>query len=135
MATLDPARVTPLPLRALVADDSISARLFLARQLEPTGFEVRSVATAGELLHELEEGSWNVAFVDVDLPDARGREFLENVRARARARGVEMVALVRDGAEVRVSTEAGVAHSLTKPFERDMLRLLMNRLGFGNGGA
>jgi CheY-like chemotaxis protein len=133
LAVIEPERVTPLPLRALIADDSISTRLYLARQLEPTGFEVRSVATAAELMRELDAGSWSVAFVDVDLPDARGREFLENVRARARARGVEVVALVRDGAEVRMSGEAGVTHSLSKPLEREVLKLLMNQLGFGTG--
>src|SRR5204863_6748403 len=55
---LDPARVTPLPPRALLAQDSISARHTLARLLEERDLEVHAVGTAAELEDALELGPW-----------------------------------------------------------------------------
>jgi len=128
---LDAARVMPLPLRALVAEDSISARLSLAQMLEGHGMEVHTVGTAAELFHALDEGSWALVCIDAELPDGRGVEWLSAVSTRAREldEGVEVVALVRDGAEAAIAIEARVVHSLRKPWSRAAVAQLMTELG------
>jgi CheY-like chemotaxis protein len=122
-----PARETP---RALVADDSMTARIFLSRLLEQQGFEVRAVSSATELFAELDDGDWSLICLDVELPEGRGTEILKAV---AKAPGVisagtPLVGLVRDAADVAAANVAGVTRTLRKPFERPALEHLLAQI-------
>ena len=131
-----PSRSTPRsqPRRALVAEDSISARIFLSRLLEQQGWVVRSVSSSAELFAELRApagspASWGLVCVDVDLPDAQGVMFLRSVVDRQPEGGTAVVALVRDAADITVAKAAGIHHTLSKPFGRESLVRLLERLG------
>ncbi len=128
---LDAARVMPLPLRALIAEDSISARLGLTQMLEGHGLEVHAVGTAAELFEALDDGPWALVLVDAELPDGHGVELLSAARERAREDdpGTEVVALVRDGAEAVIAIEALVVRSLHKPLSRAAVARLITELG------
>lgn len=115
--------------RVLIAEDSITARIFLERLLGQMGLVVDSASNARELRLHSERGPWAVVFADVDLPDAVGEHLLELV-ARAPAAGYTLVALVRDEADREAARRAGVTHSLGKPFEREALVELLLQLGF-----
>ena len=131
---LDAARVMPLPLRALIAEDSISARLGLAQMLEGHGLEVHAVGTAAELFEALEDGPWAIVCVDAELPDGHGVELLSEARDRAREsdEDVEVVALVRDGAEAAQAVEALVVRTLQKPCHRAAVARLIADLGLAS---
>jgi CheY-like chemotaxis protein len=133
VGVIDEERVTPLPLRALVAEDSISARLVLVMLLEQFGFEVRATGSAAELFESLEAGPWALVCVDIELPDASGVDLLRD--ARESASGASVVALTRDGADELAAIEAGVIRSLGKPFSRAALARLLDILGFDLEGA
>lgn len=107
--------------RALVAEDSITARIFLERLLQRRGFEVVAVENARALRAALQRPDWSVVFVDVDLPDARGAQHLGEVA------GLEatVVALVRDAADERVAAAQGITRTLRKPFDADALGRLL----------
>jgi len=126
---------------ALVAEDSITASIFLARLLEQQGFLVRTVETAAELASELARGDWALVCVDVELPDGRGRAHLRAAREaheRAHARGPglsALVALVRDPEDVAEAQAAGISRVLRKPFDREGLEQLLRRIGAIAGGA
>ena len=107
--------------RALVAEDSIIARIFLERLLVQHGFEVVAVDSARGLRGALERSDWSVVFVDVELPDARGAEHLRDL-ARLRA---TVVALVRDAADEDAAASQGIVRTLRKPFDADALRRLL----------
>ena len=111
-------------LRVLVAEDSLTARIFLTRMLEQHGFEVTAVARASELSARLDAGPWALLFVDTELPDASGPEAL---KAASRA-SAPLVALVRDRHDVEVASAAGVSRVLRKPFDPDELDALLTRL-------
>ena len=126
---------------ALVAEDSLTASIFLARLLEQQGFIVRTVVSALELGRELARGDWALVCVDVELPDGRGREHLIAARSaleRAHAgRPVlpALVALVRDPEDVAEAQAAGITRVLRKPFDRGALEQLLGRIGIAAGGA
>jgi len=129
---IDPERVAPMPLRALIAEDSLSARLALTAMIETHGLEAHAVRNAAELFEALEDGPWALVCVDVDLPDARGAAMLRAVRDRLRADEIseaDLVALVREGEE-DIAREAGVVRSLRKPWNRAALERLLTELGF-----
>jgi CheY-like chemotaxis protein len=118
---------------ALVAEDSITARTFLVRLLEQQGFDVFAVGTARELHGALRRGAWALVAVDVDLPDARGPEFVAAVgQASARlATAPPMVALVRDADDEAVAHASGVHITLRKPFAREDVERVLRTLGLG----
>lgn len=132
-AQAPPARLAPAPgprpLRtALVAEDSLTARMFLTRSLERLGFEVRGVETAAALRAELERGVWSVACVDVELPDDAGLAFLAGLIARHGGR-TPFVALVRDVEDRVMARNAGMDRMVRKPFDESELEQVLNRLG------
>jgi DNA-binding response OmpR family regulator len=116
-----------------VAEDSLTARIFLSRLLDQQGFVTESVPSAAQLLERLAEGPWSVVMVDVDLPDDRGAAWLQLVREAAP--GSALVALVRDAAEGDSARRAGVSETLEKPFDRTSLVALLARLGFAKTGS
>lgn len=105
------------PWTALIAEDSITARIFLERMLEQRGFVVRAVETAAALRQAFEERAWALVCVDVELPDARGGAFLASLAA-APAQGPVLVALVRDDEDVEVARRAGISRTLRKQIGR-----------------
>jgi CheY-like chemotaxis protein len=117
-----------------VADDSITARIFLTRLLERLGFEVRAVETAAALQAEFERGAWSLACVDVELPDMPvapselRAEFLAGLVARHGER-TPIVALVRDAEDRVTATRAGIGRMLRKPFDPLELEQVLGRLG------
>jgi len=120
----------PVSARVLVAEDSITAGIFLERLLQQHGFTVRTVGTAGELRAWLAGECWDLVLADVDLPDAHGARWLQGMAAR-RADGAPapLVALVRDDEDATLARSVGILHALRKPFERDELEHLLAVLG------
>jgi CheY-like chemotaxis protein len=121
-------RPAPAVAQALVAEDSITARIFLVRLLEQRGLAVHAVGTAAELRTLMPHGPWALVCADIELPDARGDAFLAEMTQRAAASRSPLVALVRDAADEAVAHAAGAVATLRKPYEREALDRLLARL-------
>jgi len=118
------------PARALVAEDSIIARIFLVRLLEQSGYVVHAVGTGRDLVHAAAQEAWTVVFGDTDLPDAAAGSALTGLAPRrSDGTAAPVIALVRDGDDVRAAAAAGVTLTLAKPYERTALLALLDRLG------
>ena len=117
----------PAVRRALVADDSLVARIFLGRLLEQRGWIVESVSDAASLWDELRHGEWSLVCADFALPDASGRSHVQRLvdHIGRSAAPPTLVVLTRDEEEERVAREAGAALSLRKPFDSDHLDTLL----------
>jgi CheY-like chemotaxis protein len=127
-ATASASPVRRPMLNALVAEDSITARIFLARLLTRLGFDVSTVDTAAALRAELERCSWSLVCVDIELPDEAGTAFLAGLAARHGAR-TPFVALVRDAEDRVAARRAGFERMLRKPFDHRELEQVLGRLG------
>jgi CheY-like chemotaxis protein len=126
------------PRRALVAEDSITARIFLVRLLEQVGFEVVAVASGRDLAYRAGREPWTIVLVDVDLPDAAAGSALTAIAPlRADGGAAPVVALVRDADDASQARSRGVSRTLAKPYEREALIELLESLGapadFGPG--
>jgi len=128
VSTEPPAAVVPSPRRALVAEDSIAARIYLVRLLEQQGYDVHAVATAAELRASLAEGPWTLVCADGGLPDGQGGAFLSELTRASATAGAALVALVRDADDESVARAAGVTMMLRKPFDREAFEQLLDRL-------
>lgn len=122
---------------ALVAEDSLVANIFLQRLLEQRGFRTVSVELGIDLARELGRGGWGLVCVDVQLPDAAGPAHLAAAveAAAAAPTGVAVVALTRDADDEKLAREAGVVHSLRKPFEAGSVDRLFTQLGLPTRGG
>jgi CheY-like chemotaxis protein len=132
-AAVGPAVAPPAARRALVAEDSIVAAIFLSRLLEREGFDVVTVAGAAALRREMTR-PWSVVFADVELPDAPAGRALIGLEPRAAdGRPAPVIALVRDADDTALAGAFGVLRTLRKPFEAERLAGLLVELGLGRG--
>jgi CheY-like chemotaxis protein len=121
------AAATAPSRRALVVEDSITARIFLSRMLEARGFSVVAVASGADALREALRGPWWLVCADVELGDVRGAGWLRMLRERVGATS-PLAALVRDREDREVALAAGVSRVLRKPFDEAELSELIQRV-------
>jgi DNA-binding response OmpR family regulator len=103
--------------RILVIEDDPSIRLGLVDTLTAKGYEVEAVARGGEGAERAATGRFDLAVLDVMLPDIDGFEVLRRVRSSP-ARKLAVIMLSARGAELdRVrGLELGADDYVTKPF-------------------
>src|SRR4030065_2979793 len=66
--------------RILIVDDDESIRKVLATILEDEGYTVESVETAKKGIEKSESSFYNLALIDIHLPDMEGVELLVRTR-------------------------------------------------------
>ena len=121
-------------MRALVIDDSRAVRKILRRFLEEERFEVHEADNGGEALTVVdEEGPFDVALVDWNMPHVSGYEFVRAIRSRDACTSMMlmMVTTETDIERVQAALDAGANEYVMKPFTKEMikekLRLLLER--------
>ncbi|MET0152433.1 MAG: sigma-54 dependent transcriptional regulator [Candidatus Binatia bacterium] len=113
--------------RILVAEDEESIRFVLKRALEARGYHVRPFAEGLPALAALRTGGFDLAIVDIRLPDVSGLDLL----SRARDEGLDVAFLVITAeSTMQNAIEAmkrGAFDYLTKPFDIEEIQLLVER--------
>jgi two-component system NtrC family sensor kinase len=112
-------------MRVLIADDDPVSRLLLRSHVAGWGHEV-TVAEDGARAWELfTAGEFPIVISDWLMPDVDGLELLRRVRAAPRPAYVYFVLLtsLSQKDDLVQGMEAGADDFLTKPFDRDVLRV------------
>ena len=127
-------REQPRPLRALVVDDEPGIRSMLEESLERLACEVTLASDGGEALERIEDGHFDVAFVDNRMPGINGME----VTRRAKGLRPDLhIVLMTGYASFQVAVDAvkqGADDFLPKPFRIDQLRVILDKqLEFRHG--
>ncbi len=84
-------RVASSGARLLVADDSERNREILARQLERQGYSVTCVSNGVEALRLLRENPYDLALLDVLMPEMDGFSVLEAIKADSELREIPVI--------------------------------------------
>jgi CheY-like chemotaxis protein len=118
-------------LNVLVVEDEALVAMIAEEALSSLGFEPRSARNAGEALAQVETLAPSLAVIDVGLPDLRGDELAERLRAMAPDLPI-VVASGYDEAELK----ARFSHDpkiqvVAKPYTEDDLARATRALGFG----
>lgn len=101
--------------RVLLVEDDRSLGKTLAERLQKEGLDVQWVETLALGRSAVAQGAWDLAIVDVMLPDGSGFDLVPDIRRRARTPIMFMTAL--NSAESRLTGfELGADEYLPKPF-------------------
>jgi len=114
---------------ALIVDDDKSVRRVFSKGLQIGGFMVDTAETGKEALDKIRDRAYDVALIDVKLPDMDGTDLLNAVKARFPA----MTKIVITGyptAESGIKAlEEGADAYLVKPVRREeLLRVIEENL-------
>jgi two-component system nitrogen regulation response regulator GlnG len=116
-----------LPGVILVADDEESIRWVLERACAQQGHTVTTVATGAEALEALRAQAFDLALVDIRMPDISGLDVL----SRARQEGIDTLFIVMTAqntmANAIEATKRGAYDYLTKPFDLEQVAVLITR--------
>lgn len=109
VARLAEVRELPSSLRALVVDDSLTARALHRAVLEAGGFTVHATGSADHALEQLGTGRYDVVVCDVAMEGMDGCTLTRRLRARPDTRGLPVVLVSAHDAEAdrRRGLEAG----------------------------
>jgi signal transduction histidine kinase/BarA-like signal transduction histidine kinase len=129
-----PASAEPPPIRPLaillVEDNKINQRLMLAI-LSKSGHRVTIAANGFEALDRLAEQTFDVALMDVQMPELDGLETTRRIREREAVDGTHLpiIALTASAlvGDKDSCTAAGMDDYLTKPVQRRELMQLLER--------
>ncbi|MBO1075818.1 response regulator [Roseomonas marmotae] len=122
----DPIRPT-----ILVVEDEPIVRMVTVAMLEEMGFRATEAANAAAVLARVDpgEGALKAVLLDINIPGARGRDMVDEIRARRPGLPV----LIASGADTEELRERFDRHGhidfLPKPYANAELRQALNRLG------
>lgn len=106
-------------LRVLIADDQAANRTVLARILERAGHQVESVNDGEEALDQLEVGQFDLAVLDMHMPEFSGVDVAKQLRVMqaGNVKRTPVVILSADATRhaAESAIEAGASAFITKP--------------------
>src|SRR5271155_4160171 len=114
-------------LKVLIVDDSSVMRKIVERALRQAGLELTEVLEASngaEALVQVQKGSLDMIFSDINMPVMDGLEFLKNLANIESARNIPVVIITTEGSEARVveALSAGAKGYLRKPFTPEQVK-------------
>jgi CheY-like chemotaxis protein len=116
--------------RVLVAEDNLVNQKMIQRLIEKQGHSVVLVDTGRKAVTAVEEGAFDMVFMDVQMPEMDGLEATAEIRRREQITGkhqliIAMTAHALKGDRERC-LEAGMDDYLTKPVRIDKLNAVLN---------
>jgi len=108
-------RISPRTLSALVVDDEAPIRRFLRSALVAEGFEVVEAATVAEAKESAAARKFDLAVLDLGLPDGDGITLIEPIRA-AGAPAIVVLSALDDEPRKVTALDSGADDFVSKPF-------------------
>ncbi len=125
------------PMRILAADDQVTNQAVLRRVLEKAGHQATILGSGEAVLDALEQEDFQVAILDLHMPDLSGIDVLRQARVMqaGQARRTQFVVLSADVTpeSIRACEQAGVACFLPKPVVTARLLDVIAELATGTG--
>ncbi|NVN91689.1 MAG: sigma-54-dependent Fis family transcriptional regulator [Desulfuromonadales bacterium] len=113
--------------KILIIDDDTSLRRVLEYNLQQAGYEVTAAASGEEGLRLFAEVSPALVITDMKMPGMDGMQVLKNIKERS---AETLVIIITAFGSVDIAVEAmkaGAYDYVTKPFNRDALKLTVDK--------
>ena len=125
--------------RILVVDDERNIRKNLGMVLEAAGYEVDTAGDGEEALTKSKELSYDIAFVDLQMPKMDGLELTHFLRGLSSTTAVVILTAHGSVASAVKAMKLGAVDFLEKPFDPKVIQLLVEeillRKQLGTGGS
>lgn len=115
------------PARILIVDDEYSVRDSLTGWFRKDGYDVAAAANAGEALRLIEENKFDVAVVDIKMPDMDGVELQEHFQHIDPQLAVIMITAFASVDTAVRTLKQGAFDYVSKPIDPDELSHLVRR--------
>ena len=114
--------------KILLVDDEALILYSLARTLKHGDTDVTAVTNGKDALREIQSGSYDICFLDVQLPDSNGLDLMKVIRDLSPStRIIIMTAGILTDAQHRSLRDHG-CHFFPKPFDLDLMQAIVNDL-------
>ncbi|MGE0776093.1 MAG: response regulator transcription factor, partial [Sphingomonadaceae bacterium] len=121
--------------RILIIDDEPAIAQTLKPVLTAQNYSVTTAATAADALRRARQTAYEVALLDLGLPDADGKEIIANLRALS-CRSIIVLSARHQESEKIAALDGGADDYLNKPFSIDeLLARIRAALRRGTGTA
>ncbi len=126
-----------IPMRILVAEDSINNQILIQKILEKRGHSVNIVANGSEAVKAVESFPYDLIFMDIQMPEMDGIEATGKIRAMKNPgkSKIPIIALTADaiaGAREKY-LQAGMTDYLKKPIDVKRLDKTLSEWGIKKG--
>jgi two-component system chemotaxis response regulator CheY len=114
-------------LNILVVDDSMTARMFIAKALELSAVETGNIIHAenGKQALDVLHKEWiDIVFADINMPEMNGVEMVKRMNEDGLMKTIPVVVVSTERSETRIEElkAAGVRVYLKKPFTPENLK-------------
>lgn len=114
--------------KILLVDDENLILYSLSKTLKHGDTDVAAVTNGKDALSEIQRASYDICFLDVQLPDSNGLELMKIFRERSPAtRIIIMTAGVLNDEQQRALRSHG-CHFVPKPFDLDQVQALVEEI-------
>ena len=115
-------------IKILAVDDEDALRTIVQHELQTLGYEV-DVAEDGQVaLRMLREKKYDLAILDIFMPNVDGMQVLREVREKDLVKKVIMLTGVNEMKIARESLALGASDFITKPYDINNLIACINRV-------
>ncbi|MDG2307283.1 MAG: sigma-54 dependent transcriptional regulator [Candidatus Binatia bacterium] len=111
----------------LVADDERSIRYVLREALAADGHRIHEAKTGVEALAQLESGNVDLALLDIRMPEMNGLDVVTKAQEQGCATTLIVMTAQTTMTNAVEAMKRGAYDYLTKPFDLDVVRMLVQR--------
>ena len=112
-------------MKVLIAEDEQSTRMRLQRNLEKLGFQPTAAENGAEAWKLFQDGDFPLVLTDWMMPEMDGLELIQKIRSDSQPQFTYVIMLTSksETSEIVEGMEAGADDFVTKPFDRNELRV------------
>lgn len=114
--------------KVLVVDDTKNIRMILTKCLELEGYEVMTASDGKQALEMFTAYSFDLAFLDIKLPEIRGTEVLKRIREMGIKTPVIIITAYATVKNAVDCTNMGAVAYIQKPFSADKIRAVLKEI-------
>ncbi len=114
--------------KVLVVDDTKNIRMILTKCLELEGYKVLTASDGKQALELFMTHSFDLAFLDIKLPEVRGTEVLKRIREHGIKTPVIIITAYATVKNAVDCTNMGAVAYVQKPFSADKIRTVLKEI-------
>jgi len=115
-------------MEALILEDERSLQEILKILLEEFSFNVTSAYTLEEARNCLRNKQFDIALIDLRLPDGNGMEIVEEIKTNSPETEVVIITAFASAETIKKAFELGVYDYIEKPFKLEDLRIIIRNI-------